>query len=154
MRVNGAKGVALLAFSFVAAAFGVAFLSPWALIPPPPTGLVFLDRLVPLQWWGGAWWASAVVLGVGAFRQDQSKAMILFAPLLFIWAVSYGFTIPSVNEPRMQTAFVLQTVIFAALFVACLAVARLVNAPPVDLEALVQRVNGHSESQEGEGDER
>lgn len=152
IKINGAKGVALLGFSLVAAAFGVAFLSPWALIPPPPRGLTFLDTLIPLQWWGGAWYASALVLVVGAFRQDQSKAMVLFAPLLFIWGISYGFTIPTVEEPRMQVAFTLQTVIYFALFIACLAVARLVNAPPVDLEALINRVNG-SESQEGDGGE-
>lgn len=152
VKVNGAKGVALLAFALVAAVFGVAFLSPWALIPPPPVGLVFLDRLIPLQWWGGVWWASAFVLAVGAFRQDQSKAMVLFAPMLFIWGISYGMTIPTVENPRMQVAFVLQTVIFFALFVACLAVARLVNAPPVDLEALVNRVRD-SNSGEGGDDE-
>lgn len=152
LRVNGAKGVALIGFALVAMAFGVAFLSPWALIPPPPPGLVFLDKLVPLQWWGGAWWVSAAVLLWGAFRQDQTRAMILFAPLLFIWGTSYAFTIPTLSEPRLQVAFTLQTVIFFALFIACLAVARLVNAPPLDLEALVNRVNG-SGSQEGMGDE-
>lgn len=152
MKVNGAKGVALLSFAAVAAVFGVAFLSPWALIPPPPRGLVFLDNLVPLQWWGGAWWLASAVLLVGAFRQDQSKAMVIFAPLLFIWAVSYGFSIPTLEDPRLQVAFTLQTVVFLGLFVACLAVSRLVNAPPVDLEALVYRVN-HSEPREGTGDE-
>lgn len=154
VRLNGAKGMALLAFAFVAAAFGVAFLSPWALIPPPPLGLVFLDRLIPLQWWGGAWWLSALILVWGAFREDQSRAMILFAPLLFIWGISYAGTIPSLTEPRLQVAFTLQTVIFFALFVACLAVARLVNAPPLDMEALLYRVNNPHESEEESGEQR
>jgi hypothetical protein len=154
VKVNGPKGWCLIAFAFVAAAFGVAFLSPWALIPPPPRGLVFLDSLVPLQWWGGGWWLSSVVMLWGAFRQDQSRAMVLFAPMLFIWSVSYGLTVPTVEPGRVQTAFILQTVIFFALFVSCLAVARLVNAPPLDLDELRHRVlDGTGESQEGLGDE-
>lgn len=150
-RPNGAKGFALLGFAVVAMAFGVAFLSPWALIPPPPLGLAYLDRLIPLQVWGGVWWASAVLLLVGAYREDQSKAMVLFAPMLFIFAASYGMTIGS-TEGKMQVAFILQTAIFFGLFVACLAVSRLVNAPPVDIGALVNRVN-NSGSQEGSGGE-
>lgn len=151
LRINGAKGMALLAFAVVAAAFGVAFLSPWALIPPPPPGLVFLDRLIPLQWWGASWWAASLVLLWGSFREDQSRAMVLFTPLLFVWGVSYAGSAPTLTEPRMQVAFVLQAAIFFALFAACLAVARLVNAPPVDLDALQARVDGAS--QEGVGDE-
>lgn len=152
MRVNGAKGVALLGFAMVAAAFGVAFLSPWALIPPPPQGLIYLNNLIPLEWWGGAWWLAAVVLVWGAFRQDQSRAMVIFAPLLLIWATSYAWTIPTLNNPRLQIAFTLQVVIYLALFMSCLAVARLVNSPPIDLEALRNRVLD-GQPQEGNGDE-
>lgn len=149
LHINGAKGMALLAFAVVAASFGVAFLSPWALIPPPPAGLAWLDRFIPLQWWGGAWWAAAGVLLWGAFRQDQSRAMVLFSPLLFIWGISYAGSASMQADSRLQVAFTLQAVVFFALFSACLAVARLVNAPPVDLEALRLKVLGIDESPGG-----
>lgn len=145
MHINGAKGLALLSFGVMAALFGVAFLSPWAIIPPPPRGLVFLNGIVPLEVWGGVWWAAAVWLIVGAFREDQSKAMAPFAAMLFVWAASYGFTAWDEYQRTGYTVFWFSSALFAALLVASLAIARLVNAPPVDLEALQHRVLGADE---------
>lgn len=147
-RINGARGVTLLGFALVAIVFGVAFNSPVAVIPPAPAGLVGLDQLIPLQWWGLAWYLAAVFLITGAFRQDQSKSMVLFAGLLAVWAISYAgaaFTAPS---SRLTSLFAMQTVIFGGLLTACLGVARLLNAPPIDISALRKRVH----ADEGEQD--
>lgn len=141
-RVNGAKGVALLAFGGIAGFFGLAFLSPWAIIPPPPRGLVLLNNLVPLEVWGGIWWLAAAWLIVGAFRQDQSKAMGIFAFMLFVWAASYASSAWDEFHRTGYTVFWLSSAMFLALLIACLAIARLVNAPPVDLEDLQHRVLG------------
>lgn len=142
-RINGARGVTLLGFSLASLVFGLAFNSPIAVIPPPPAGLAGLDGLIPLQWWGVAWYVSATLLLVGAFRQDQSRSMALFAGLLAVWTISYGSAAASASSPRLLTIFVLQAVIYGGLLIACLGVARLINAPPADLQALRCKVLAH-----------
>lgn len=138
-KLRGAKGAALLGYAVVSMVFGISLLSPWALIPPPPRGLVFLDSLVPLQWWGGLWWGSAVLLLVGAFSRHQSKSLGLFAACLFVWSASYGFSAFTVTGPT-ATAFTLQATVFAGLLCSVLATARLLAAPPVNLVALRARL--------------
>lgn len=140
MNINGARGVTLLGFSLVALVFGLAFNSPVAVVPPPPAGLVGLDSLVPLQWWGIMWYLAAAFLFIGAFRQDQSKSMVLFAGLLAVWAITYLIAAFTAGTPRLVTIFALQTVVYAGLLTAVLGVARLLNAPPVDIAALRKRV--------------
>lgn len=142
MRVNGAKGVALLAFGVMAALFGVAFLSPWAIIPPPPRGLVLLNSFIPLEVWGAAWWAAATWLIVGAFREDQSKSMVFFAPMLFVWAVSYALSAWDEFARTGYTLFWLSSALFMSLLIACLAIARLVNAPPAHVQEMLESNGG------------
>ncbi len=144
-HINGAKGMALLSFGIMAGLFGVAFLSPWAIIPPPPRGLVFLNEIIPLEVWGGAWWAASLWLVVGAFREDQSKALAPFAAMLFIWAASYGFSAWDEYQRTGYTLFWFSASLFLSLLIACLAIARLVNAPPVDLAELERKVMGGDE---------
>lgn len=141
LKVNGARGVTLLGFSVVSFVFGLAFNSPVAVIPPPPAGLAALDGFIPLPVWGLAWYLSGVMLLVGAFRQDQSKSMSVFAGLLTVWAISYAVAaFSSTSNPRLLTIFILQTAIYGGLLVACLGVARLINAPQVDIHALRKKV--------------
>lgn len=140
LRINGARGVTLLGFALVAIVFGLAFNSPVAVIPPPPAGLVGLDSLIPLQVWGILWYLAGLFLVVGAFRQDQSKSMVLFAGLLTVWAITYLIAAFTAETPRLVSIFYLQTVIYAGLLTAVLGVARLLNAPPVDIAALRKRV--------------
>lgn len=138
-QVRGAKGVALLGYAMVSVVFGLALLSPWALIPPPPRGLVFLDSLIPLQWWGALWWAAAVMLTLGAFRRNQAKSLGLFAACLFVWSTSYGFSAFTVTGPQ-SVAFTLQAAVFAGLLCSVLATARLLATPPVNIVALRARL--------------
>lgn len=146
-RINGAKGVALFAFGVMAALFGIAFLSPWAIIPPPPRGLVFLNGLVPLEVWGGVWWAASIALIIGAFRENQANALAPFSAMLFVWASSYAFSAWDEYQRTGYTIFWLSSTLFLSLLIACLAVARLVNAPPVDMDALQRKVQGDDEGQ-------
>ncbi|QPX62574.1 membrane protein [Arthrobacter phage Wollypog] len=147
-KVNGARGVVFIAFAAVAFVFGLAFFSPIALIPPPPAGLVALDKWIPLQWWGGGWYIASITLIWGAFREDQHRAQIPFAALLGIWMISYFLESFNTHIPRLQTAFLLQSVVFAAILVASMGVARLVNAPPVDVEALRRKLGLKTEDKE------
>lgn len=145
MRINGAKGLAMFSFGIMAGLFGVAFLSPWKIIPPPPRGLIFLNELVPLEVWGGLWWVAAIALFIGAFRNDQSQAMAPFSAMLFVWAASYAFSAWDQFHHEGYTIFWLSSALFLALLFASLAVARLVNAPPVNLEAVQERVSGNGD---------
>lgn len=148
-RVNGARGVTLLGFALVAVVFGVAFNSPLAVIPPAPAGLVGLDALIPLQVWGLGWYLAAVFLIVGAFRQDQSRSLALFAGLLAVWTISYAGAAFTAPTARLVSLFGMQTVIFGGLLMACLGVARLLNAPPIDITALRKRVHTEGEQTHG-----
>lgn len=147
LHINGARGVTLLGFSIVALVFGLAFNSPVAVIPPPPAGLVGLDALVPLPIWGLLWYLAGAFLFVGAFRQDQSKSMVLFAGLLAVWAISYLIAAATATTPRLVSIFYLQAAIYGGLLTACLGVARLLNAPPIDIDALRRRVTTRKEEQ-------
>lgn len=138
-RLRGAKGAALLGYAIVASVFAFSLLSPWALIPPPPRGLIFLDSLVPLQWWGALWWAAAFMLFFAAFRRNQAKSLGLFAACLFVWSASYGFSAFTVTGP-LAVAFTLQATIFAGLLCSVLATARLLATPPVNVVALRARL--------------
>jgi FtsH-binding integral membrane protein len=151
-RINGAKGVALLGYSIVAGIFGVALLSPWALIPPPPPGLVFLDSLVPLRFWGGVWWVTALLLIIGAFRKSHTVSLGLFAAILFVWSASYGFTAFTVAG-KLATAYSLQATIFAGLLVSVLATARLHSVQHVaNVTSLHDTLRNELRYQEEKGD--
>jgi hypothetical protein len=140
VKVNGARGVVLLGFGLVALVFGLAFNSPVAVIPPPPAGLRGLNELIPLQVWGILWYLASVFLFVGAFRQNQAKAMMLFAGLLFVWASAYAGATFTASDPRLVSLFAMQTVIFGGLLTSCMGVARLLNAPPINVPVLRKRV--------------
>lgn len=148
LHINGARGVTLLGYGMVALVFGLAFNSPVAVIPPPPVGLRGLDALIPLPWWGLMWYLAALFLFIGAFRQNQSKSMMLFSGLLFVWMTAYAGATFVATDPRTISLFAMQTVIFGGLLTSCLGVARLLNAPPIDIDALRKRVQCQ------EGDQR
>lgn len=150
-RVNGARGAALLGFSIVSLVFGLAFLGPLSIVPPPPAGLVLLDSLVPLQWWGGGWYLAGIALLVGAFKQNQSFAMQPFVGLLAVWGISYGWSAMTAPTLRFAVVFSFTAAIYLGMLIACLGVARLVNAPPVDISSLRRKVLPNE--LEGRGDE-
>lgn len=136
-HINGARGVALLGLGATALIFGVAFAGPWFNVyPPPPGGLVLLDRIIPLNVWGWVWYLAGVILVLGAFREDQSRSMRVFAGMLFVWGASYVWAAIDTGRP----VYALSAAVYFSILVACLGVARLVNSPPVDIEKLRRRV--------------
>lgn len=130
-RINGARGAAMFFFGIVCAVFGIAFHSPWAIIPPPPRGLEGLDKLIPLEIWGIGWYVAAAWLFIGAFRQNQAKAMGVFAFMLFVWTASYLTTAVSQMIDRGYTSMWFAVAIYGGLLGAVISVARLINAPPL-----------------------
>ncbi|ALY08806.1 hypothetical protein SEA_NANCIA_19 [Arthrobacter phage Nancia] len=135
IKVNGARGATLLGFGGMSVVFGLAYLpTPISIIPPIPLGLELLDSVVPLHLWGGVWMVVGLYLWVYAFRQDQSRALALFAGLCAVWGISYtiAFIVGLVSDghSRLWVA----SCLYWSMLVACIGVSRLVNAP-------VQRIN-------------
>lgn len=128
-RINGARGSAMLFKGLMAIIFGLAFFSPWQVIPPPPSGLALLHDFVPLEVWALGWYVAGVWLIVGAFRQNQSKPMGLYAAMLFIWFGSYLTTIIIQLFTQGYSNLWFVCAIYGTLLGSALSVARLINAP-------------------------
>lgn len=136
-------------FGVSALVFSLAFFGPLKIVPPPPKGLVPLSQVLPLEVWGLAWLAVAVWLFYSSFREDQSQAMGAYAAMLFVSAASY--TTAGVLE-WLATGFTtlwFSAAIYGSILGACLGVARLVNAPPMDVEALVLGLTREAKNGDG-----
>ena len=129
--VNGARGGAMFFKGLMALVFGLAFSSPWKIIPPPPDGLVLLNEFIPLEVWGLGWFIAGFALIIGAFRKNQAWSMGLYAAMLFTWFASYLTT--AIVETLQGHSHISQwfaVVIYGALLGSAISVARLINAPP------------------------
>lgn len=124
-------------FGLSALCFGLAFFGPIKVFPPPPKGLVPLSQIVPLEVWGVAWLLVAAYLIWSSCRQDQSKAMGAYAAMLFVSAASYTTAGALEFATTGFTALWFAAAIYGSILGACVGVARLVNAPPIDVEALL-----------------
>ncbi|ALY09426.1 minor tail protein [Arthrobacter phage Nubia] len=135
IKINGARGATLLGFGGMSVLFGLAYLpTPISIIPPIPLGLELLDQLVPLNFWGGMWMIVGIYLLVYAFRQDQSRALALFAGLCAVWGISYSIAFGVAIYEHGHSKLWLAAGLYWSFLVACIGVSRLVNAP-------VQRIN-------------
>jgi hypothetical protein len=144
-RVNGARGVTLLGFAVMSGGFAVSFLAgkllgPLAIYPPPPRGLAILENLGGLPLWSIGWLVAAVWLIVGAFRDDQAKALASFAFMTFIWGTAYAWAFVEDMVTRGASGYWLSALLFYGLLVACLGLARLLNAPPLRVDELKRRL--------------
>jgi hypothetical protein len=120
----------MFCFGVMSIAFGLAFASPWKIIPPPPRGLVILDDWIPLEVWGHGWWIAGIFLVIGAFRQNQAWAMGAYAGMLSIWFLSYAATLITDLFTQGHSSMGYAVVVWGAFLGAVVGVARLVNAPP------------------------
>jgi hypothetical protein len=130
LRLNGARGGAMFFFGIMSMVFGLAFNSPWKVIPPPPRGLEGLNDFLPLEFWGLGWFLAAVCLIIGAFRQNQSWALGTYAAMLFVWFASYFSTAIGQLLTNGHTNMWYAVVIYGAFLGAILCIARMNNAPP------------------------
>lgn len=124
-------------FGLSAGVFGVAFVGPIKIIPPPPKGFVPLNDLLPLEYWGVIWLLVGALLLWGAFRQNQAWALGAYAFMLFISAGSYVCAGVTEFVATGFTTMWYSAAFFATILGACLGVSRLVNAPPLDVDALI-----------------
>lgn len=132
-------------FGLMALSFGIAFVGPWKVTPPPPRGLTALNDLLSLDVWGVVWIGSGLYLLLSSFSQNQSRAMGVYAGMLFVWWASYTWTAVTEFASTGYTQMWIASCLYGTLLGACVGVARLVNAPP-DLSVLVA-------AEEGTGDD-
>lgn len=117
-------------FGIMSLVFGLAFNSPWKVIPPPPTGLAGLHEFLPLEFWGLGWYFAATCLIFGAFRKNQSWALGVYAGMLFVWFASYLTTAVTQMVDRGATGMWFAVVIYGSFLGAIICIARMNNAPP------------------------
>jgi hypothetical protein len=130
LGINGARGGAMFFFGIIAFVFGLAFNSPWQIIPPPPRGLSGLNDFLPLEVWAYGWYVAAGFLIFGAFRKNQAFPLGVFACMLFVWFASYLTTAIGQVIDRGYTSLWFAVAIYGALLGAIVCIARMNNAPP------------------------
>lgn len=145
MRINGARGVTLLGFAVMSAGFAVSFLGgralgPLTIYPPSPRGLAVLESLGGLPLWSVGWLVAAVWLFLGAFRDDQAKALASFAFMTSVWGTAYAWAFIEDMLTMSASGLWLSALLFYGLFVACLGLARLLNAPALRVDELRRRL--------------
>lgn len=141
IRLNGARGVCLLGFGLICLMFGIAFfggewLGPLKLYPPPMPGLQLVTTYGGLRFWGTIWLMVGFYLLFAAFRQDHAYAMAGFAFMCFIWGASYIWAFIEGMLIQGESRFWLSGSVFIAMLIACLGIARMLNAPPLNMEGL------------------
>jgi hypothetical protein len=150
ITLNGARGAAMFFKGLLAIVFGLAFSSPWKVIPPPPSGLVLLNDFIPLEVWGIGWFIAGFALLIGAFRTNQSKPMGMYAFMLFIWFASYVTTIVTELIDQGYSDLWFAAAVYGSLLGSAISVARLLNAPPANLNLVTQELEALPKEESGD----
>lgn len=156
--INGARGVALLGFAVLSLALGVAYaggilLGPFSIWPPVPPGTTLLASLLGLHFWGAVWLLVGMFLLVGAYRQDQSKAMAAFAGICGVWGSSYGWGFAIQLMDTGRSGLWVAAVVYFAMLVASLGISRMLNAPPLKVEQISRVLQAAQDRLDSDGDE-
>lgn len=152
LRVNGARGIVLLGFAGLALLHGVAFgagplLGGFAIWPPPPYGLRVLDMVGGLHAWGAIWLLAGLWLLVGAFRQDQRRPLAAFSALTSIWGGAYLYSFLRVLADGYASGLWLSAGLYLTLLVTCIGTGRMLNAPPLHIDAITTQLKAVTERQ-------
>lgn len=129
-RINGARGWSMFFFGIMSSVFGLAFNSPWKIIPPPPRGLEGLDDFLPLEFWAIGWFFAALCLIWGAFKQNQSWCLGVYAGMLAVWFGAYLSTAIGQMVTTGHTSMWYAVVVYGSFLGAIVSIARMNNAPP------------------------
>lgn len=152
LRVNGARGIALLGFAGLALLHGVAFgggplLGDFAIWPPPPYGLRVLDAVGGLHAWGVVWMLAGLWLLVGAFKQDQRRPLAAFSALTAVWGGAYLYSFLRMLADGQPSGLWLSSGLYLTLLVACIGTARMLNAPPLHIDAITTQLREVTENE-------
>lgn len=91
MRLNGARGAALLIGGAYAFARGLAYLPLGGLPDPLPRGLELISVIVPIDVWGALWVVTAIICAANAFRKSDSTGWGALVGMMTAWGVAYGY---------------------------------------------------------------
>lgn len=144
-KINGARGVILLGFGFLSLALGTGYfggewLGNFRIWPPIPPGLEVADAIFGLRFWGSLWLIVGLIQFFAAFRQDHSKALAGFTFMCFVWGASYASSFVMQLGEVGQSRLWLGAVAFFFMVIASLGVARLINAPPLNIDGLKEQI--------------
>ncbi|OZD48657.1 hypothetical protein CH252_19205 [Rhodococcus sp. 06-1477-1B] len=89
VRLNGARGVALLVGSAYCAVRGLAYLPAASPGDSLPDGLRLLSSFIPIAVWASAWLIVGVISLVCAFRRSDHIAWGLLVAMMTAWAIAY-----------------------------------------------------------------
>lgn len=88
-RLNGARGVALLAAAAYCWARAIAYLPITDTPSELPAGLQLISSVIPLEVWAAAWLLVGVFAAVYAFRRPDYLAWGLVVGMMSAWAIGY-----------------------------------------------------------------
>lgn len=144
-KVRGGKGVVLLGFAGVSFLMAAAYLfgevlGPLAVWPPVARGVQALDLVGGMRLWGALWFATFLLLVRGAFHHSQTVAMSAFSFMVSIWGISYAIAFVRDLLELGRSGLWLSTGVYAALLLACIGLARMMNTPPLNTDAILKRL--------------
>lgn len=145
LRIRGARGVVLLGFSFMSLLMGLGYaagpgLGPLAVWPPVSRGMFALDLVGGLHFWGVCWLITGVLLFRAAFRREQAVAMAFFSGMVSIWALTYSLAFIRDLQEFGYSGLWVWSAVFAAFLTSNIGTARMLNTPPLHVDAIVQRL--------------
>lgn len=145
LRIRGARGVVLLGFSAMSLLLGLgyaagAWLGPLAVWPPVTRGMFALDMVGGLRFWGVCWLVTGALLFRAAFHREQAVAMAFFSGMVSIWSLTYSFAFIRDLLEFGHSGLWIWSAIFAAFLTSNIGTARMLNAPPLHVEAIVRRL--------------
>lgn len=81
----GVKRVVLAAVGILGTIRGLSYINP----PATPAGLRTLDQLIPLDYWGWAWFIIGVLSVLGAFTAHYRAPFVPLLVMTTLWGFSY-----------------------------------------------------------------
>lgn len=117
-----------------------AWLGPFAVWPPVTRGMFALELAGGLRLWGICWLVTSVLLFRAAFRREQEVAMGFFSGMVSIWSLTYCLAFIRDLLEFGHSGLWIWAAIFAAFLTSNLGVARMLNAPPLHVDAILSRL--------------
>lgn len=144
-RVRGGRGVALLGFGGISLLMATAYISgphlgPFAVWPPVARGLYALDMVGGMRMWGFFWLVTGTLLVRAAFSRHQTLGMSAFAFMAATWSLSYAWAFARDLMTVGESSLWLSSAVYASLLIACTGLARMLNSPPLEIEAILKRL--------------
>lgn len=117
-----------------------AWLGPFAVWPPVTRGMFALELVGGLRFWGVCWLVTGVMLFRAAFRREQAVAMGFFSGMVSIWSLTYCLAFIRDLSEFGHSGLWIWAAIFAAFLTSNIGVARMLNAPPLHVDAILNRL--------------